>query len=828
MATKIGSLFGDITLNTKQLDKDIRKANRKLKAFGRSATQAGKSMALGFGTPVAVFGGTALNVFQNFEQEMAKVKAISGATAEEFKMLEKNATDLGATTRFTATNVSELQLNFSKLGFSAKEIEKVTKATLNLALATGEDLAESARVSAQTLRGFGLEASEMPRVTDVMAKGFSSSALDLSKFDTAMANVSASAKLSGISLERTTAMLGVLTNRGIDASSAGTGVRNMLLKSSEAGLTFDEALDKIANSLDPASTAMDLFGIRGATVGVTLALTQRETEALTEELMLSAGSAQEMADIMDATLQGSLFRLKSAFEGVQLELAKKLAPAVGDFLDKMAEFMSQNKKAIADLLVLAGKVAVVGSTIGVLLVAVGQASFLLVNMSGAVSVLAKLFNIAVAPLGMLTKGLKGFNLTLGVTKVLTFGKQLGALIVIVGVLKGIIESFSGGNTDWKEAIVNAFVGIAVAVELVIDSISKLINKISTATKKLIQMVEPTKKAQSMNDLLNEYGVKRTQLTRAQRRAFGKGELYKGQTLEEFLIEGQFDPSKISGQYKQREQAKDSSFVDIKALFEKRKKDFQDILSGETNIMSMFDLGFKTNQEGEGAGAGGQAGADAVYDAETEARLAEAKKQLEELGKSTLDTNNEFTVFANSLNTSFKKALQDTITETKVTKEDMSATVGMMTDGLTEQFQNFFNGTKTGFKDLAKSILLELQRIIIKKQITNKILGIAFPSLTKEDGAGVQIPVAGSNFDGGFVKKGSTYLVGERGKELFTPSINGRITPNENIAGNQATVNFHITATDSKSFDDQMAQRQQMIVGMVEQAFNSQGKVGIYG
>jgi|TARA_R100000482_G_C5132509_1_gene153147 hypothetical protein len=828
MATKIGSLFGDITLNTKQLDKDIRKANRKLKAFGRSATQAGKSMALGFGTPVAVFGGTALNVFQNFEQEMAKVKAISGATAEEFKMLEKNATDLGATTRFTATNVSELQLNFSKLGFSAKEIEKVTKATLNLALATGEDLAESARVSAQTLRGFGLEASEMPRVTDVMAKGFSSSALDLSKFDTAMANVSASAKLSGISLERTTAMLGVLTNRGIDASSAGTGVRNMLLKSSEAGLTFDEALDKIANSLDPASTAMDLFGIRGATVGVTLALTQQETEALTKELMLSAGSAQEMADIMDATLQGSLFRLKSAFEGVQLELAKKLAPAVGDFLDKMADFMSQNKKAIADLLVLAGKVAVVGSTIGVLLVAVGQASFLLVNMSGAVSVLAKLFNIAVAPLGMLTKGLKGFNLTLGVTKVLTFGKQLGALIVIVGVLKGIIESFSSGNTDWKEAIVNAFVGIAVAVELVIDSISKLINKISTATKKLIKMVEPTKNAQTMNDLLDKYGVKRTQLTRAQRTAFGKGELYKGQTLEEFLIEGQFDPSKISGQYKQREKAKDSSFVDIKALFEKRKKDFQNILSGETNIMSMFDLGFKTNQEGEGAGAGGQTGADAVYDAETEARLAEAKKQLEQLGKATLDTNNEFTVFANSLNTSFKKALQDTITETKVTKEDMSATVGMMTDGLTEQFQNFFNGTKTGFKDLAKSILLELQRIIIKKQITNKILGIAFPSLTKEDGAGVQIPIEGTNFDGGFVKKGSTYLVGERGKELFTPSINGRITPNENIAGNQATVNFHITATDSKSFDDQMAQRQQMIVGMVEQAFNSQGKVGIYG
>ena len=127
MATKIGSLFGDITINTKQLDKDLRRVNRKLKSFGRSASQAGKSMALGFGTPVAIMGGTAVKVFQNFEQEMAKVKAISGATASEFAMLEKNARDLGASTRFTATNVSELQLNFSKLGFTATEIEKVTK-----------------------------------------------------------------------------------------------------------------------------------------------------------------------------------------------------------------------------------------------------------------------------------------------------------------------------------------------------------------------------------------------------------------------------------------------------------------------------------------------------------------------------------------------------------------------------------------------------------------------------------------------------------------------------------------------------------------------------
>ena len=85
MATKIGSLIGDISINTKRLDRDIRQAQRKLRAFGRSATQTGKQLAIGIGTPMAIIGGGAIKTFQNLEQEMAKVKDISGATAKEVK-----------------------------------------------------------------------------------------------------------------------------------------------------------------------------------------------------------------------------------------------------------------------------------------------------------------------------------------------------------------------------------------------------------------------------------------------------------------------------------------------------------------------------------------------------------------------------------------------------------------------------------------------------------------------------------------------------------------------------------------------------------------------
>ena len=817
MATKIGSLFGSITLNTKQLDKDLRKVNRKLKSFGRSATQAGKSMALGFGTPVAVMGGSALKVFQNFEQEMAKVKAISGATASEFAMLEKNARDLGASTRFTATNVSELQLNFSKLGFSASEIEKVTKATLNLALATGEDLAESARVSAQTLRGFGLEADEMTRVTDVMSMAFSSSALDLSKFDTAMSIVSASAKLSGVSIEKTSAMMGVLTNRGIDASSAGTGLRNILLKSSEAGLTYQQALDKIKNSLDPAGTAMELFGIRGATVGVTLAMTQEETAGLTRELEDSSGKAQEMADIMDDTLQGSLFKLRSAFEGVQLSLAQKLAPAVRDIVDKIAEFMQKNQDLISELLIVAGKFALVATGVGVLLYVVGQGAFLIANLGTAFGFITKIASSFTSVIALATGGLSAFNVKIIATQMLTFGKALLVIVGVLGIVKGIFEGITGNKVSWGDMVVNVLAGVATALDVIVGLLGEVINNISTAVKKLIDKTKElidasmSDEQKDRNALYEKYGATRSMLTRSQRRAFDKGQTVDGMTLEQFLQQGDFK----SGQYEQREEAKTTG---ISGTYADKQKFFKDLFSGD--MKGLLDgLGIDMSAGEEGDGFTKIMGMSPEDQAQLEGYVAE----IEKLKKGTEDATGGFKEFADSMKTNFKTALGSVVQDTRVTKTEMINLANKISDGMTSAFQSMIEGTKGAFKDLTKTILQELQRLIIKKMIVNKILGIAQKSL----GLDLGIDVDGEKATGGFVKGGSSYLVGERGMELFTPSSNGRITPNNEI-GNQTIVNFNVTATDAQSFDNQIAQREKMLVGMIDKAYHMRGKVGING
>lgn len=340
---------------------------RQLQASGRKMQSIGKSMSMSLTAPIVGLGAVATKTFATFEQSMAKVKAISGATGQAFKDLEGTARQLGMTTRFSASEVSELMLNYSKLGFSASEIEKITGATLNLALATGEDLAQSATIAGGTLRGFALEADQMTRVTDVMAKSFSSSALDLEKFQNAMPKVSAVASSLGITLEETTAMLGVLANKNIRATTSGTSLKNIFLITRKEGMSFKDAMDKINQSIDPPTTAMQMFGKENATVALALSQSGDAISQMTAKLEDAGGSAEAMAKIMDDTLEGSMFRLQSAVSEMGIAIGEKLAPhviKVTNFLAKLAEgFAELNPETQQIIIQLAATAAAIGPLI---------------------------------------------------------------------------------------------------------------------------------------------------------------------------------------------------------------------------------------------------------------------------------------------------------------------------------------------------------------------------------------------------------------------------------------------------------------------------------
>jgi len=296
-----------------------------------------------------------VRTFRDFEFQMAKVKAITGASNKDFLKLSKTSQELGRSTFFTAQQVAQLQTNFGKLGFSTKEILKAQKATLNLATATDTDLARAAIVAGAAVRGFSLDASETQRVADVMAVAFTSSALDIEKFQTSMTKVSPIAAGANISLEATTAVMGTLTDAGIEASIAGTSLRNIFLKMQDPASDLSKHLGFTVNSSEDLQKAlkqlndeglsnaemMQLVDLRQVAAFQTMINGSKNISDLTFELEQGTGAADEMAGIVGDNLEGAFKRLTSAFQGLQIVVTESVfGKGLQQFIDGTAKLFN--------------------------------------------------------------------------------------------------------------------------------------------------------------------------------------------------------------------------------------------------------------------------------------------------------------------------------------------------------------------------------------------------------------------------------------------------------------------------------------------------------
>jgi hypothetical protein len=315
--------------------------------------QAGQQMTAALTLPLVAFGANSIKTFASFEQSMAKVKAVSGATAGEFEDLTAKAKELGASTRFTASEVAGLMLEYSKLGFSSDEIQKVTGATLALAQATDSDLSQAAMVAGSTLRGFGLEADQTGRMVDVMAAAFSSSALDIDAFQASMKFVAPVANAAGVSLENSTAMLAALANAGIKGSQAGTALRRIFTEMADTGLPAADAIKKLAAEGIELADAKDEVGRNAMSALLVLTKSIPAIEQLTTQYENSEGAAKAMAAIMDDTTEGAFKRMGSAIEAVSISFGEAFAPAanmVADLVAGLAQAFSKIPGPVRSLL----------------------------------------------------------------------------------------------------------------------------------------------------------------------------------------------------------------------------------------------------------------------------------------------------------------------------------------------------------------------------------------------------------------------------------------------------------------------------------------------
>ena len=284
---------------------------------------------------VAAFA-TAIKVSAEFEKQLSKLRAVSGANEKQMAKLEKKARDLGKSTAYTATEVAGLQVELAKLGFTTDEILNASGGVLDLAAGLGATLADAATLTGSTLRAFGLDTKETGRVVDVLAKAASSSALDFSTLTESLKLAAPIAKATNTSIEDTVAILGTLANAGIKGSTAGTGLRKILIELNAKGLTLNEAYEKVTNSSNKLATASDLVGKRAGGALLTMAAGVAPTAKLAKELENAAGSAEKMRITMEDNLVGDWDKFVSA----NTELGLKLGESVNPGLRSMVQYLT--------------------------------------------------------------------------------------------------------------------------------------------------------------------------------------------------------------------------------------------------------------------------------------------------------------------------------------------------------------------------------------------------------------------------------------------------------------------------------------------------------
>lgn len=265
-----------------------------------------KGLFLGLGMVIAnqVIGAfkNLISTITDFERSNSRLAAVLGTNIDGIGRLTEQAKLLGRTTTSTASEVTGLQTELAKLGFSQEVIEKMTPATLKFAKAVGTDLSSAAASSGAALRMFGKDASEAESLMATFAVATTKSALDFNKLQASLSTIGPVANAFGLSVEDTTALLGMLANAGFDASAAATATRNIILNLCDSSGDLAQALGGPVTSLDGLVDGLNKLNAEGVDLAKTLELTDKRSVAAFNSFLQGGESIRGLRDsITDCT-----------------------------------------------------------------------------------------------------------------------------------------------------------------------------------------------------------------------------------------------------------------------------------------------------------------------------------------------------------------------------------------------------------------------------------------------------------------------------------------------------------------------------------------------
>ena len=367
---------GKVVIETDLDSSGIKTGLSKLSSIAQSGIKGTLTAIASAGTALAGLGGAAIKIGADFEEGMSEVQAISRASASDMELLKEKAKEMGAETKFSATESAAAFKYMAQAGWNTEDMLNGISGVMSLAAASGEDLALTADIVTDSLTAFGLEAKDAAHFSDVLAMTANATNTDVANLGYTFKYVAPVAGALGYSIEDMSVAIGLMANSGIKAETAGTALRATLTNLAkptqqmtgymeELGISLTDAQGNVKpfnevmvdlregfEGLTEAQKAEYAAGIAGkeAMSGL-LAIVNASDEdfaALTEQINNCNGAAEEAAKIMQDNLKGSVEQLGGALETLGIEFYDSVNTPIRTIVDSATSMVEQLTKAFKD------------------------------------------------------------------------------------------------------------------------------------------------------------------------------------------------------------------------------------------------------------------------------------------------------------------------------------------------------------------------------------------------------------------------------------------------------------------------------------------------
>lgn len=540
MAVNMGTAIAYLELDTSKFSKGFVSAYNDLKAFGgKSATAeqklnglssafktAGGLLSKNVTLPIVGVGAAAVKTATDFEAGMSEVKAISGATGSEFDALRDKAIEMGAKTKFSASDSADAFKYMAMAGWDASQMMDGIAGIMDLAAVSGEDLATTSDIVTDALTAFGLQASDSAHFADVLAQASSKSNTNVGLMGETFKYVAPVAGALGYSIEDTAVAIGLMANRGIKGSQAGTALRSTITRLAKPVGEAKDAVEELGISITNADGTMKplsqtMVELREKFAGLTeeqkaqyaamlagqegmsglLAIVNASDEdfqKLTDEINNANGAAEDMASVMMDNTAGAVEQLKGALESAGILIGEKLTPYIrklAEWITGLVEKFNSLSEEEQDQIV----------KFGLILAAIGPVLLILAKVISVVTTVMKVFKMLgttmtaiKTSIDLVKAGYAGLATQMGgIPKFIAgistgFGGMLApiaAVIAVVAVLVGAFVTLWKTNEDFRNKMTQIWNKIKISIDGFFDGVVERINALGFDFESITEVIK---------------------------------------------------------------------------------------------------------------------------------------------------------------------------------------------------------------------------------------------------------------------------------------------------------------------------------------------------